>query len=48
MALFPTKFMINAMTLKFDIVNFLNGNVPNRPSYGVNISQLIRFASVVM
>ena len=30
----------------FDIVNFrfLNGDVPLRPSYGVYISQLIRFA----
>ena len=32
----------------FDIVNlpFLDGNVPCRPSYGVYISQLIRFARV--
>ena len=32
----------------FDLVNFplLNGNVPRRPSYGVYISQLIRFAQV--
>ena len=30
----------------FDVVNFpfLDGDVPRRPSYGVNISQLIRFA----
>ena len=30
----------------FDIVNFpfLHGDVPQRPSYGVYISQLIRFA----
>ena len=30
----------------FDIVNFpnLDGDVPRRPSYGVYISQLIRFA----
>ena len=30
----------------FDIVNFpfLDGDVPRRPSYGVNVSQLIRFA----
>ena len=30
----------------FDIVNFpfLDGDVPRRPSYGVNISQFIRFA----
>ena len=32
----------------FNIVNFpfLNGDVPRRPSYGVYISQLIRFARV--
>ena len=32
----------------FDIVNFLflDGNVPRRASYGVNIMQLFRFASV--
>ena len=32
----------------FDIVNFpfLNGDAPRRPSYGVYISQLIRFARV--
>ena len=32
----------------FDIVNFhiLDGDVPRRPSYGVFISQLIRFARV--
>ena len=32
----------------YDIVNFpfLVGDVPRRPSYGVNISQLIRFARV--
>ena len=30
----------------FDIVNFpfLDGDVPRRPSYGIYISQLIRFA----
>ena len=41
--------MINAMTLiDFDIVNFpfLDGDVPHRASYGVYISQLIRFARV--
>ena len=34
--------------LDFDIVNFpfLDGDVPRRPSYGVYISQLIRFAQV--
>ena len=32
----------------FDIVNFpsLDGDVPRRPSYGVYISQLVRFARV--
>ena len=32
----------------FDTVNFpfLDGDVPRRPSYGVYISQLIRFARV--
>ena len=32
----------------FDIVNFpfLDGDVPRRPSFGVYISQLIRFARV--
>ena len=32
----------------FDFVNFpiLDGDVPRRPSYGVYISQLIRFARV--
>ena len=40
--------MINVMTLIFDIVNFpfFDGDVPCRPSYGVYISQLIRFARV--
>ena len=34
------------MTLIFDIVNFpfLDGDVPRSTSYGVYISQLIRFA----
>ena len=38
--------MINVTTLFFDIVNFqfLNGDVPRSTSYGVYISQLIRFA----
>ena len=35
--------IINAMTLIFP---FLDGDVPRRPSYGVYISQLIRFARV--
>ena len=40
--------MINAMTLILIIVNFpfLEGGVPRRASYGVYISQLIRFARV--
>ena len=39
--------MISAMT-DFDIVNFpfLDGDVPRRASYGVYISQLIRFTRV--
>ena len=42
-----TKFLINGMTY-FDIVNFpfLDGDVPRSTSYGVYISQLIRFARV--
>ena len=46
MAQFPLKFMINGTILIFDIVNFpfLYGDVPRRTSYGVYISQLIRFA----
>ena len=38
--------MINAMILILINVNFpfLDGDVPSRPSYGVYISQLIRFA----
>ena len=34
--------------IDFDIVNFpfLDGDVPRRPSYGVYISKLIRFARV--
>ena len=34
--------------IDFDIVNFpfLDGDVPRRPSYGVYISQLVRFAQV--
>ena len=48
-ALFHPKFMINVMTLiSIYVVNFpfLDGDVPRRPSYGVYISQLIRFARV--
>ena len=38
--------MINDMIFYFDIVNFpfLDGNFPRSASYGVYISQLIRFA----
>ena len=45
--LFHPKFMISAMT-DFDIVNFpfLDGDVLHSTSYGVYISQLIRFARV--
>ena len=47
MVLFPIKFMIHVMT-DFEIVNFpfLDCDGPRRPSYGVYISQLIRFATV--
>ena len=43
--LFPPKCMINTMT-DFDILNFpfLDCDIPRRPSYGVYICQLIRFA----
>ena len=46
MVQFPPKFIINGKILDFDIVNFsfLDGDVPRRTSYGVYISQLIRFA----
>ena len=41
-----TKIYDNWDYFNFDIVNvpFLDGDVPRRPSYGVYISQLIRFA----
>ena len=41
-----TKIMINAMTLilKLSISHFFDGDVPRSISYGVYISQLIRFA----
>ena len=41
-----TKIMIERDDFDFNIVNvsFLDGDVPRRPSYGVYISQLIRFA----
>ena len=40
--------MINKMILIFKIINFLflDGDVSRSPSYGVYISQLIRFARV--
>ena len=39
--------MINGTTLNFEIINFqfLDGDVPCSPSYGVYISQLSRFAA---
>ena len=41
-----TKIYDKRDDFNFDIVNFpfLDGDVPRRPSYGVYISQLIRFA----
>ena len=41
-----TKIYDKRDNFNFDIVNvpFLDGDVPRRPSYGVYISQLIRFA----
>ena len=46
MVQFLLKYMINGMIFVFDIDNFpfLDVDVPRRPSYGVYISQLIRFA----
>ena len=46
MILFLTKFMINVTTLilKLSISHFSDGDVPQSTSYGVYISQLIRFA----
>ena len=48
MILFLSKFMINVATLilKFFNFPFLDGDVPLSTSYGVHISQLIRFARV--
>ena len=48
MTLFPLKFMINVIFFDFDIFNFpfLDGNVQSRPSFGIYISQLIKFARV--
>ena len=47
MILFLPKFTINMMIFNFEIVNFpfLDGEVPRSTSYGVYISQPIRFAS---
>ena len=47
MVLLGLNFLINGMT-DFDIVNFPfpDGDVPRSLSYGVYISQLIRFARV--
>ena len=44
-----TKALISFAVTDFDIVNFpfLDGDVPRRASYGVYISQLIRFARVI-
>ena len=43
---FSTKIYDKRDDFDFDIVNFpfLDGDVPRRTSYGVHISQLIRFA----
>ena len=49
MYLFRPKYIISAINWIFDIVNilfFLDGGVPRSTSYGVYISQLIRFARV--
>ena len=44
----PSKIYDKRYDLNFEIVNFsfLDGDVPCAPSYGVYISQLIRFARV--
>ena len=48
MDLFSSKIYDKRDDFDFDIVNFpfLDGDVPRRASYGVYISQLIRFARV--
>ena len=49
MVLFPPKIYDKRDDFDFDIVNFpffFYGVVPRRPSYGVYVSQLIRFARV--
>ena len=42
----PSHHGETSVMFNFDIVNFpfLDGEVPQRPSYGAYISQLIRFA----
>ena len=45
MVLFHPKSMTNVMILIL-IFPFLDGDIPRAPSYGVYISQLIRFARV--
>ena len=46
--IFSSKIFEKRDELNFEIVNFpfLNGDVPCSPSFGVYISQLIRFARV--
>ena len=48
MVLLRLKFLLNENDFDFDIVNFpfLDGDFPRSTSYGVYISQLIRFARV--
>ena len=45
---FKIGFSLKSNDSDFEIVNFpfLDGDVPRSPSYGVHISQLIRFARV--
>ena len=47
-SLFLTALYAPCDDFDFDIVNFsfLDGDVPRRPSYGIYIFQLIRFARV--
>ena len=44
MAQFPLKYKRDDFDLDIVNVPFLDGDVPRRTSYGVYISQLIRFA----
>ena len=50
MAIVSSKIYDKRDDLNFEIVNFpfLDGDVPCSPSYGVYISQLIRFAICVL